>query len=227
MRVAVVIPALDEAASLPGVLAQLVGVEVIVADNGSSDGTADVARAGGAVVVTEPRRGYGSAVQAGLRYLAADPPDVVVILDADGADDLSRLPDLIGPIERDEADLVLSDRSRGAEPGALTPAQRFGNRFAVWLIHHAVGHRYQDLGPFRAIRWSALVRLEMVDPTWGWNVEMQMKAITRGLRVIEVPVRYRARNAGRSKISGTLRGSAKAGARIVWAVRRYHEPARR
>jgi glycosyltransferase involved in cell wall biosynthesis len=224
-RVAVVIPALDEAGSLTGVLAGLAqhGVHVVVVDNGSTDDTAAVAAAGGATVIAEPRRGYGSAVLAGLRQLEADPPDVVVILDADGADDLARLPDLVGPIERGEADLVLSDRSRGAARGALTPVQRFGNAFAVRLIAHKTGHRYRDMGPFRALSWSALARLEMRDPTWGWNVEMQVKAAQRGLRVREVAVQYGARTAGRSKISGTVRGSIRAGVRIVQAVSRYSE----
>jgi glycosyltransferase involved in cell wall biosynthesis len=222
MRVAVVIPALNEEASLPAVLADLPPVDrVIVADNGSTDRTAEVARAAGAIVVHEPRRGYGSAVLAGLARLAADPPGIVVILDADHADDPRRLPELIAPIVDGRADLVLSDRSRTAEPGALQPAQRFGNRLATAMIWWSTGHRYRDLGPFRAIRWRALERLEMEDPTWGWNVEMQLKAVQRGLRIVELATPYRARRVGVSKISGTVRGSLRAGGRILWAVRRY------
>lgn len=224
MRIAVIIPALNEEQTLPLVLADLpVSTRRIVADNGSTDRTAAVAAAAGAEVVVEPRRGYGSAVQAGLRALAADPPDIVVILDADHADDPRLLDRLVGPITRGEADLVLSDRTGTADPGALTLQQRWGNRLAVRLMQAATGRRYRDMGPFRAIGWGALQRLELVDPTWGWNVEMQMKAISRGLRVIEVAMPYRARAGGRSKISGSVRGTLRAGARIVWAVHRYHE----
>jgi glycosyltransferase involved in cell wall biosynthesis len=219
VRVAVVIPALNEAESLPAVLADLHGHRVIVADNGSTDETAAIARAAGAEVVRERRRGYGSAVQAGLRVLESDPPEAVVILDADHADDPRRIDDLVTALAH--ADLALS--ARRPEPGALTPSQRFGNALAVRLIALATGHRYQDLGPFRAIRWEALERLEMHDPTWGWNVEMQMKAVQRGLRVVEVPLPYRARRGGQSKISGTVRGSVRAGFRIVAAVARYRE----
>lgn len=222
LRVAVVIPALNEAESLPFVLRDLPPVDrVVVADNGSTDATAAVARAAGADVVAEPARGYGRAVRAGLAALTADPPDVVVILDGDHADDPARLPDLVAPIAAGRADFVLADRSRTAEPGALQPAQRFGNAFAVAAIRAVTGHRYRDLGPFRAIRWSSLVALGMTDPTWGWNVEMQIKAARHGLRIVEIPLPYRRRRAGDSKISGTVRGSLRAGARITQAVWRY------
>ena len=222
--VAVVIPALDEEASLPHVLADLPdGVRVVVVDNGSTDQTAEVAREGGAEVVSEPQRGYGTAVLAGLQHLASDPPRVVVILDADHADHPELLDQLTGPILRDEVDMVLSDRTRTAEPGALEPTQRFGNWFATRLMRLTTGHRFADMGPYRAVRWTSLRSLEMEDPTWGWNVEMQLKAVRRGLRIREVEMPYRRRRAGRSKISGTLRGSAKAGYRILWAVRRYRK----
>jgi glycosyltransferase involved in cell wall biosynthesis len=220
--IAVILPALDEAASIGGVLAELpAGVRRVVVDNGSRDGTAEVARAAGAEVVHEPRRGYGRAVQAGLRHLAGAPPEVVVILDADHADDPRRLPDLVGPIAEGRADLVLSDRSRLAEPGALTPAQRWGNRLALLGIRRATGHAYRDLGPFRALSWDALERLDLRDPTWGWNVEMQIKAARRGLRILEVSLPYRKRRAGRSKISGTLLGTVRAGYRIVLTLARH------
>jgi glycosyltransferase involved in cell wall biosynthesis len=218
----VVIHALDEAASLPGVLAALPSVwRVVVADNGSRDGTPELARSAGAEVVHEPRRGYGSAVLAGFRHLSADPPDVVVVLDADHADRPELLPRLLAPIAADEADFVLSDRTRDAESGALTPQQRAGTWLATRLMHLVSGHRYRDMAPFRAIRWSSLERLGMEDPTWGWNVEMQLKAVRRGLRICEIPLPYRPRVAGRSKISGTLRGTVIAGGRILWAVRYY------
>lgn len=217
-----VIPALNEALSLPGVLAALPAVDrVVVVDNGSTDDTAVVAIAGGAEVVSEPRRGYGNAVLAGMAALAADPPDVLVILDADHSDRPELMHRLTEPILAGRADLVLSDRSRTAAPGALTRPQRFGNAFATTLMWGVSGHRYRDMGPFRAIRWESLMVLRMQDPTWGWNVEMQLKAVHHGLRIVEIPVPYGARRAGESKISGDLRGAMRAGARILWAVGRY------
>ncbi|MEQ1503931.1 MAG: glycosyltransferase family 2 protein [Myxococcota bacterium] len=222
MRVAVVIPALNEAESLPAVLADIpAGCRVVVVDNGSTDDTAAVARAGGAEVVWAPRRGYGTAVLAALNHLGGDPPEVVVILDADHADPADRLLELVAPIADGHADLVLSDRSRTAEPGALTVAQRLGNQLAVGLIAAVSGRRYRDLGPFRAVSWGALTALSMEDPTWGWNVEMQLKAVRLGLRVVELPLPYRSRARGRSKISGSVRGVVRAGARILWAVNHY------
>ncbi len=222
MHIAVVVPALNEAESLPAVLSDLPSVRaVVVVDNGSTDDTADVAARCGAVVVHAPRRGYGTAVQAGMNALHGDPPDVLVILDADHADPPEALPELVQPILDDRADLVLSDRTSTAEPGALTSVQRFGNALATHLIYRSCGHRYRDMGPFRAIRWSSLVQLRMEDPTWGWNVEMQLKAVQHGLRILEIPLPYRKRSRGRSKISGSLRGATRAGAKIVYAVARY------
>lgn len=219
--VAVVIPALNEEASLPRVLADLPPVgAVFVVDNGSQDRTAEVARQGGATVLSEPRRGYGSACQRGLQACRSFGAEVVVILDADYSDHPDELPRLVDPVLAGEADLVLGDRTRRALPGALLPQQRFGNALATGLIRLSTGHRYRDMGPFRAIRASALEGLHMQDPTYGWNVEMQMKAVRAGLRIREVPVSYRPR-IGQSKISGTVRGSAKAGARILATVWRY------
>lgn len=228
-RVAVIIPALDEARNLPLVLGDLPEVHrVVIVDNGSTDDTAAVARstpcaARHRCVLIEPKRGYGTAVLAGIRYLQTDPPDMVVILDADHADHPELLSRLTDPIARDEADLVLSDRSQTAEPGAMTAAQIFGNRFANHLIHLACGRRFQDMGPFRAIRWTSLLAMNMQDPTWGWNVEMHLKAVNRSLRVIEIPMPYRKRRFGRSKISGTLIGASRAGFRILQAVARYRD----
>ncbi|MBX2796228.1 MAG: glycosyltransferase family 2 protein [Myxococcales bacterium] len=222
MHVDVVIPALNEAASLPAVLSDLPPVRrVVVVDNGSTDDTAAVAESLGAEVVFAPRRGYGTAVQAGMAHLAGDPPDVLVILDADHADRPQDLPALVAPIAEDRADLVQSDRTSTAEAGALTPVQRFGNGLATWLIHWMCGHRYRDMGPFRAIRWTSLRALSMEDPTWGWNVEMQLKAIKSGLRVLEIELPYRRREKGTSKISGSLSGAVRAGIRILYAVYRY------
>jgi glycosyltransferase involved in cell wall biosynthesis len=221
-RIAVVIPALNEAGNSPHVLGDIpAGVTTIVVDNGSTDDTAQVAAECGAVVLHERQKGYGSAVQAGLRYLEHHPHDIVVILDADHADDPSLMPRLTDPIANDEADFVLANRTLTADSGALEPAQRAGNWLATRLMKLATGYRYQDMGPFRAMRWSSLQALRMEDPTWGWNVEMQMKAVHHGLRSREVSLPYRKRRSGRSKISGSVRGTVKAGSRILWAVHRY------
>ena len=222
-RVAIVIPALNEAASIGTVLRRLPpAAAVFVVDNGSTDATAALAEESGATVISEPRRGYGQAVQAGIAAAAARFPtdQALVILDADCADDPELLPALVRPLLVDEADFVLTDRTRDAEPGALMPHQRVGNRLATTLIHWQTGHRYADMGPFRALRLGALVDLGLRDPTYGWNVEMQMRAVQAGLRILEVRARYRPR-IGQSKISGTLRGSLEAGAKILWSVWRY------
>lgn len=220
---AVIIPALNEEECLPLVLRDLPpSVDILVVDNGSEDQTAAVARSMGARVISETTRGYGSAILAGMRVLESDPPLIVVILDADHADRSDLIHHLVEPIRAGRADFVLSDRTKNAEERALTLIQIFGNRLACKLIKLSTGHKYQDMGPFRAIRWESLMRLNMTDPTWGWNVEMQMKAIQKRLRVLEVPMPYRQRAAGVSKISGSVKGAARAGARILWAVGHYH-----
>lgn len=221
----VVIPALDEEKSLPLVLADVPRPpvrRVVVADNGSTDDTARVAREGGAVVVTAERRGYGSACLAGLAHLREnDPPDVVVFLDADYSDSPEELPRVIAPILAGEADLVIGSRVLGErEKGALLPQARAGNLVACALIRLLYGHRYTDLGPFRAIRWDALERLHMSDPDFGWTAEMQVKALKEGLRPVEVPVSYRKR-VGVSKITGTIQGTVRAGYKILWTVMRH------
>ena len=219
--VVVVIPALNEEASLPRVLADLPEVHtVIVVDNGSTDRTVEVARSGGAEVVSEPRRGYGSACLAGIRHAAERECQILVILDADYSDHPEDLLLLVEPIAQNRADMVLGDRTRLAEPGALLTHQKFGNHLATVLIHRITGHRYRDMGPFRAIRLSSLLEMEMEDLNYGWNVEMQMKAAYAGLRIEEIAVRYRTR-IGVSKISSTVRGSIKAGAKIIYSTWRY------
>jgi len=218
-RVAVIIPALDEEEAIGPVLDAIdrsLVDSVVVGDNGSRDRTAEVARAGGAIVVHEPRRGYGSAC---LRAIAEVPDhDVLVFLDADGADDPAEIPRVLAPLA-DGAELVIGSRVRGdAEPGALTPVQRFGNALTCTLVRLFWGVRYTDLGPFRAVTMPAYARLRMRDPDFGWTVEMQVKAAQLGLRVQEVPVASRVRRAGRSKVSGTLSGSFHAGRRILATV---------
>lgn len=221
----IVIPAHNEAASLPHVLRSIphppVG-RVVVCDNGSLDDTARVAKEGGAIVVEEPRKGYGQACLTALEYLRHnEPPAIVVFLDADFSDHPEELPSIIEPILDGKADLVIGSRTRGeAERGALLPQARFGNWIACHLIRMLYRVACSDLGPFRAIRWSALEELSMVDRDFGWTAEMQVKAARRGLRIVEVPVRYR-RRIGRSKISGTLRGTILAGCKILWTVLRY------
>jgi len=226
MRVDVVIPALNEEAALPLVLGDIpreLVRRVVVADNGSTDRTAEVARAHGAEVVHQPERGYGAACLAALDHLRADPPGVVVFLDGDHADDATQLGLLLAPLLRGEADLVLGSRVGGATRGALTPQQRVGNRVACVALRTLYGARYTDLGPFRAIRWDALEQLNMVDRNYGWTVEMQIKAAQRGLRHVEVPVRYRPR-VGTSKVSGTVRGTLGASYKILLLLGRYALP---
>jgi len=225
-RIGVLIPALDEEDALPLVLSEIpreLADTIVVVDNGSRDRTAQAARAGGARVVFEPRRGYGQACLAGIDALlgaaagreALGEQDVIVFLDADHSDYPEDLPCLLEPILAGEADLVVGSRMLDPESRrALLPQARFGNRLACGLMRLLFGARHTDLGPFRAIRVAALERLGMRDRDFGWTVEMQLKAVVLGLRVREVPVRYRAR-IGQSKISGTLSGSVRAGWKIL------------
>ncbi len=217
-RVAVVIPALNEERSIGWVVAAIPEWvdEIIVVDNGSTDRTAEVARAHRARVVSEPRRGYGSACLAGIAALGD--PDVVVFLDGDFSDHPAEMSLLVDPIVRGEADLVAGSRVLGQrERCALTPQARFGNWLACLLIRLLWDARYSDLGPFRAIRTSVLKHLEMRDPDYGWMVEMQIKATREGWRVKEVPVSYR-RRIGKSKVSGTLKGVVGAGTKILLTI---------
>ncbi len=223
MRACAIIPALNEEASIGLVLRDLPDAlvpRVFVVDNGSRDRTAAVAEAAGAIVVREPRRGYGSACLAGIAALPAD-CDVVVFLDADYSDHPDEVSRLLAPIERGEADFVVGSRMRGvAEPGALLPQARFGNQLACFLMRLLFRFRYSDLGPFRAITREALTRIGMVDTNFGWTVEMQLKALHQRLRIVEVPVSYRRRK-GVSKITGTVSGTLRASWKILWTIFRY------
>jgi glycosyltransferase involved in cell wall biosynthesis len=184
-------------------------------DNGSNDRTADRARVAGAKVVSEPTPGYGRACAAGIRAL---PPecDLVVFLDGDGSDCPEFMPQLVEPIRRGEQDFVIGSRTRGKrEPGSMNFQQVFAGRVAGWLLRLLYGVRYSDMCPFRAIRRSALDQLGMKERTYGWNLEMQMRAARARLRILEVPVNHRCRTGGESKVSGTLRGTFVAGIRIV------------
>lgn len=218
---AAIIPALDEEAAIAAVVesVQQAGIdEVIVADNGSADATACRASAAGARVVREMRRGYGAACLAGIAALRAE-TTTVVFIDLDGSDDPSALPALVGLVESGEADLAIGSRLRGdVAPGALTLAQRIGNRLAGWLLTTLYGSPSTDLGPMRAVRAEVLRSLDMRDRGFGWTVEMQARAAALGYRTVEVPVTYRRRRGGRSKISGTFLAALRAGATILWTL---------
>lgn len=219
-KISLIIPALNEAASIAQVLDSLpvnVFSQIITVDNGSSDGTGGIAAAHGATVVREQRRGYGRACLAGVAQLGSD-CDLVVFMDADGSDDARDVLRLIDPILSGDADLVIgARRGAGVVKGSLAPHQRFGNRIATFLIRLLYRFRYSDLGPLRAIRSRSLQQLRMRETGFGWTVEMQVKALQRGLRVLEIPVSYLPR-IGRSKISGDLRASLLAGAKIIGTI---------
>ena len=188
--------------------------EIIVVDNGCTDNTAAIASRNGARVVTEGRRGYGYACLAGIAALTTTPPDIVVFLDGDYSDYPADMPQLLQPILEGKADLVIGARSADGAQDALLPQARFGNWLACFLIKSFFGVRYTDLGPFRAIRYANLLNLNMQDKTFGWTVEMQLKAAKQGMSVCEVRVRYRKR-IGTSKITGTFTGTLKAGYKIL------------
>lgn len=224
LRATVVIPACNEEGSIGLVLDELPRehvLDVVVVDNASTDRTAAVARSRGATVVREDERGYGAACLRGIAH-TGDDTDVVVILDGDRSDYPGDLDRLLEPIRDGRADFVVGSRTRGgAEPGALPWNQRWGNWLACLLMRWLFRHRFTDMGPFRAMRRECLLALGMNDRTFGWNVEMQARAIIAGLRIEEVPVRYR-RRIGRSKISGTVRGTVLAGTKIIATIFRYY-----
>lgn len=191
---------------------------VIVADNGSTDNTVAVASAAGATVVSQPERGYGVAC---LQAIASLPDDIeaVVFMQADLSENPAEAEALLEPIWNAQADMVLGSRTLGqVEAGALLPHQVFGNWLATWLVRMLYGHSYTDLGPYRAIRRDALDRLKMRERRYGWTIEMQVRALEEGLRVLEIPVSYKPRFAGENKVSGNLKASVLAGLRIIWTI---------
>jgi glycosyltransferase involved in cell wall biosynthesis len=221
--VSVVIPALNEEEPIGDVVRAIpraVVDEVLVVDNGSTDATAERARTAGARVVSEPRRGYGRACRAGIAAVAAD-CEIIAFLDGDGSDCPELLPLLIEPILAGRQDFVIGSRIRGRrEPGSMNPPQLIAGWLAGLLLRLLYGVRYSDMCPFRAIRRDALQRLGMAEETYGWNLEMQMRAAKADLRILELPVDHRNRRGGRSKVSGNLSGSLKAVGRIVWTFQR-------
>ncbi len=220
---ALMIPALNEGETIGSVLAQIPSSlfdAIVVVDNGSTDSTAEAAAGAGAKVIREPRRGYGRACQAGLATLGSS-VTAIVFMDADLSDDPADLENLIRQFENRRLDLLIGSRTLGQlELGSLTALQRFGNGLSTRLIELLWGVRFSDLGPLRVVSRDALARMRLRDPTFGWNVEMQARAAQLRLKVGEIPVRYRRRRAGRSKISGTLTGSLRAGAKILWTLAR-------
>jgi glycosyltransferase involved in cell wall biosynthesis len=214
----VVIPALNEEEPIAGVVSECLATgvpdQVIVVDNGSTDRTADRAREAGARVATAPR-GYGRACAAGIRALSAG-CDIVVFIDGDGSDVPAFMNQLVDPIATGKFDFVIGSRTRGQrEPGSMNFQQVLSGRGAGLIVRLLYGVRYTDMCPFRAIRRAALAKLNMREQTYGWNLEMQMKAARAGLRILEIPVNHRRRAGGESKVSGTLRGTFVAGARIL------------
>lgn len=216
--VVVVIPAFNEQEALGKVLAAIptgIAKAVVVANNGSTDRTPDIAREGGAVLVDEPRRGYGHACLAGIEKAREWDPETIVFLDGDFSDYPEQMGRLVGPIESGQCDFVVGSRMRGVQSrGALLPQARFGNWLAGSIMRIVWGAGFTDLGPFRAIRLAELDRLNMQDRTYGWTVEMQLKAVEAGVRWLEVPVDYRPR-IGTSKVTGTLRGTVGASVKIL------------
>jgi glycosyltransferase involved in cell wall biosynthesis len=223
MNIVVIIPALNEAEAIAHVIraipAALVS-SVIVVDGGSTDGTVAAAKAAGADVVMQPQRGYGNACAAGVA--AASDADVLVFLDGDGSFDPAQIAALIAPILANQADFVLGSRELGGIDRASMPLQqRWGNRLVAWLLHRLYGLHVTDVGPFRAIRRTALEMLDMREPTYGWPTEMVVKAARRNIKIVEVPTSYAARIGGKSKVGGTVRGSILAGYQMLALTLKY------
>lgn len=224
--IVVIIPAYNEEHSIGKVVQAIPkdnAVEVIVVNNNSTDDTEKVAREAGATVLLEIQKGYGNACLKGIDYIKnkVTQPDIIVFLDGDFSDYPEEMPLLTNPIVNENYDMVIGSRVLGnRQKGALTPQQVFGNWLATRLMQLFYGVKYTDLGPFRAIKWQSLVALKMEDPTYGWTIEMQLKAAKQKMLTTEVPVSYRVR-IGVSKVSGTLKGAVMAGIKIIWTIFKY------
>ena len=222
----VIIPAYNEQNSVGKVIRDIpAGLvrEVIVVNNASTDETETKAKEAGATVLREEKQGYGYACLKGLDHVKnlPSPPDIIVFLDADYSDHPEDMEMLVQPILKNEADMVIGSRALGnREPGSMTVPQLFGNWLATGLLRWMYGVRFTDLGPFRAIRYESLEKIQMQDTTYGWTVEMQLKAARFNLRSTEIPVDYKKR-IGKSKISGTVKGTILAGYKILWTIFKY------
>ncbi len=222
-KTVVIIPALNEERSIAQVIGDIprdLVTEIVVVDNGSTDSTARIASGCGATVVNEGRKGYGQACLAGINHIknSSYTPDIIVFLDGDYSDYPGEMKNLVSPVTEDGYDLVIGSRTVGErQKGALLPQALMGNYVATRLIKLFYGVSFTDLGPFRAIRYDKLLSLDMKDKTFGWTVEMQIKAAKKGLRCTEVPVSYRKR-IGTSKVTGTITGSFMAGVKIIWMI---------
>jgi glycosyltransferase involved in cell wall biosynthesis len=224
-RVSVIIPAFNEQDSIGLVIRDIpkhLANEIIVVDNGSTDRTAEFARNAGARVVRENLRGYGAACLKGIA--SVNNPDIIVFVDGDYSDYPEEMGQIVTPVLKGEADLVIGSRIAGATSERVLPPHAYwGNRLTTWLINALYHHRFTDLGPFRAITCMGLKKLGMRDNNYGWTVEMQVKAIIHGLKVVEIPVSYRKR-IGKSKVSGTIAGSLKAGIKMLYTVFSLRSP---
>ncbi|TXC76998.1 glycosyltransferase family 2 protein [Luteibaculum oceani] len=226
MIVDVVIPALNEEDAIGLVINDIpkdLVRNIYVVDNASTDKTPEVAKEAGAIVVKQNQRGYGAACLAGIERIknSGQFPDILVFLDGDYSDHPEQMPNLTQPIITNKTDMVIGSRALGnRESGSMMPQQVFGNWLATFLIRMIYGFRYSDLGPFRAIRWSALEKINMQDRDFGWTVEMQIKALKHKLAISEVPVDYRQRR-GHSKIAGTVKGTVLAGYKIIYTIFKY------
>jgi glycosyltransferase involved in cell wall biosynthesis len=226
IRCVVIIPAFNEENGVGQVIQEIpkdLVREIIVVNNASTDNTEKIAKQNGATVLREPTPGYGRACLKGIEYLrkSESKPNIVIFLDADHSDYPEEISTLIQPISDDRADLVIGSRALGSkEQGSMTPQQVFGNWLATRLLRILYNVKFTDLGPFRAIRFDKLLEMDMQDKTYGWTVEMQLKAAKLGYRCVEVPVKYRKR-IGFSKISGTVKGTVMAGYKILFTIFKY------
>lgn len=223
-KILVIIPAFNEAKSINKVIEEIpkdLVEEVIVVNNNSRDETSRVAKEAGATVLDEPRQGYGYACLKGIEYAKTQNPSIIVFLDADYSDYPQEMYQVVAPIINENYDMVIGSRALGnRQSGSMTPQQIFGNWLATTLIRWFYGVTYTDLGPFRAIKFDKLIEIDMKDKTYGWTVEMQLKAAKLKMKTCEVPVNYR-RRIGFSKVSGTVKGTIGAGYKIIMTIFRY------